>query len=392
MLITNVRIVLPTMVIERGWLLIEGEQIAAFAEGDAVVGAMPIVEGRGLTLIPGMIDIHGDMLEREIEPRLGADFPIDMAIFELDKRLAAAGITTAYAALSFWDHDSHDNTRRLDTVRLMTEHIHQLRPQLLIDLRVHARFEVSTPVVSPMLGDLLETGQIELLSLMDHTPGQGQYRNIERYVTSMSQWRRIPRDHVEEELGQRLAQAGSLEERWALARDIAALAAEMGLPIASHDDDTSAKVDLVATLGATIAEFPVTLEAAQEARLRGMSIVMGGPNALRGVSHSGNLSAREAVAAGLVDCLATDYHPGTLIHAAFGLAREGITDLPTSIGLVTAGPAAALNMAEHGRIAPGLRADLCLVEDGRLPRMRGTIRNGTPIYWDKVMWQRASRV
>jgi len=119
-----------------------------------------------------------------------------------------------------------------------------------------------------------------------------------------------------------------------------------------------------------------------------MLVAMGAPNALRGSSHSGNLSAREAVAAGVVDCLAADYHPGTLVQAAFGLARAGVVSLPAAVALVTSGPADAIGMGDAGRIATGLRADLALVEDGACPRVRATIRNGTPIYWDNTMWDR----
>lgn len=389
MLLTNLRLVLEDSVIERGWLRVAGDRLAGLGEGDAPAERGLRINGEGLTALPGIIDVHGDMLEREVEPRPGATFPIDMAVYELDKRLAAAGITTAYAALSFWDHEGDDTTRRQDTVRRLVEEIHRLRDGLLTDLRVHARFEVSTPKVAPALGELIEAGMIELLSLMDHTPGQGQYRNIEHYVSFTSKWRRVSREHVEEELRERLAKAGSIEERWVLARDVAGLAAELGLPLASHDDDTPEKIDLVASLGVTIAEFPVTLQAAEEARARGLHVVMGAPNALRGSSHSGNLSAREALDAGLVDCLAADYHPGTLLHGALGLARSGVLGLPAAVALVTAGPAAALGMADTGRLAEGLQADLCLVEDGPRPRVRGTLRAGRPIYWDAAMWGRA---
>jgi alpha-D-ribose 1-methylphosphonate 5-triphosphate diphosphatase len=386
-LLKNLRIVLADFVIEHGWLRVAGDRIVEFGEGDAPLGRA--VDGAGLTLIPGMIDLHGDMLEREVEPRPGAQFPYPMAIFELDKRLAAAGITTAYAALSFWDHEGRETSRKQEVVRQLVLEIHRRRPELLTDLRIHARFEVSTPSVAPLLGELLEARKIELLSLMDHTPGQGQYRNIEHYVSFMSQWRRVSPGHVQEELRERMERAGTLEERWALARDIVAVAADQGLAIASHDDDTPEKVDLVAALGATFSEFPVTMRAAEEARSRGMLVAMGAPNALRGGSHSGNLSAREAVVAGVVDCLASDYHPGTLVQAAFSIANAGLLTLPDAVALVTTGPASAVGMDDAGRIAVGMRADLALVEDGSCPRVRGTIRAGRPIFWDSAMWARS---
>jgi alpha-D-ribose 1-methylphosphonate 5-triphosphate diphosphatase len=385
MLLTDLRIVLPDDVIERGFLRLSAGLIAEVGAGDAPGDAGRRVNGFGLTAIPGLIDLHGDMLEREIEPRPGAFFPVDMAIYELDKRTAASGVTTAYAALSFWDNDNPDSVRGESMVKQTIGELHRLRPELLTDLRIHARYEVSTPSVTPLLAELLAAGQIHMLSLMDHTPGQGQYRNIEHYVSYMAKWRRVDPGHVEEELRERLARAGDLLERWAIVRDIVAMAADQGLPIASHDDDTLEKVDLVASLGTTICEFPVTLEAAHEARRRGMHVVMGGPNALRGGSHSGNLSAHAAIAAGAVDALAADYHPGTLVQAAFGLAASGALPLPAAVALVSAGPAAALGLSDRGRIVPGLLADLALVEDGQRPRVRASIRRGVPIYWDAAM-------
>jgi alpha-D-ribose 1-methylphosphonate 5-triphosphate diphosphatase len=385
MLLSNLRIVLPDTVIERGALQLEGATIAAVVEGDTRVAGSRIVDGAGLTAIPGVIDIHCDMLEREIEPRPGAFFPLDMAVHEIDKRLAAAGVTTAYTALSFWDNDKPESVRGEAMVMRVVGEVNRLRPELLTDLRIHARFEVSTPQVTPLLLQLLAANQIQMVSLMDHTPGQGQYRDIEHYIHFISRWRQVGREQIEAELRERLERAGDLMERWAIARDVAALAAEQGLPIASHDDDTLEKIDLVAELGATIAEFPVTLEAAEEARRRGMHVAMGAPNALRGVSHSGNLSAAEAIAAGLVDTLAADYHPATLVQAAFALVERGVVDLPAAVALISAGPAASLGMTDRGRIAPGLCADLVLVETGLRPRIRATIRNGTPIYWDAAM-------
>lgn len=385
MLVTNLRIILPETIIERGALRIEGEQIVELIEGEATPRGERTVNGLGLTAMAGIIDIHGDMLEREIEPRPGAHFPAELAIFELDKRLAAAGVTTAYAALSFIEVDNPVSVRSLDMVLNTIATVNRLADDLLTELLIHARFEVSTPSVAGALVAALEADHIRLLSLMDHTPGQGQYRNIEHYINFMVKWRRVDRTFVEAEIRERMARADN-QGNWVLARDIASLAAQRGLALASHDDDTLEKVDLVASLGATICEFPVTLEAAEEARRRGMHVVMGAPNALRGTSHSGNLSAREAIAAGVVDILAADYHPASLVHAVFRLAAEDLLTLPAAAALVSANPAAALGLHDRGRIAVGQRADLVLVEaGGGLPRVRAAIRAGTPIYWDRAM-------
>jgi alpha-D-ribose 1-methylphosphonate 5-triphosphate diphosphatase len=188
-----------------------------------------------------------------------------------------------------------------------------------------------------------------------------------------------------------MQKAQDAQGNWELARDIVGVAADQGLPIASHDDDTPEKVDLVASLGATICEFPVTLEAAQEASRRGMHVAMGAPNVLRGSSHSGNLSAREAIAAGVADLLAADYYPAALLHAVFALESEGMLPLHTALKLVSQNVAEALELRERGSIELGKRADLVLVETAGRPRVRGTIRHGVPIYWDGTMAQRTQR-
>jgi alpha-D-ribose 1-methylphosphonate 5-triphosphate diphosphatase len=387
MWLTNLRIVLPDNVLECGAIRIDGERIAEVAQSGPIASRNEqIIDGRGCVALPGAIDIHGDMVEREIEPRPGATFPTAMAIHELDKRLAACGVTTAYAALSFWDNRKAEDARKHERVRDTTFTLNRLRPTLLVDHMIHARYEVATPGIAPALIELLAARQVQLLSLMDHTPGQGQYRDLERYVEFTAKFRQVPRDAVAQEIEERMREAlHGAEKNWDLAREIVAQAQEQGLPIASHDDDTPEKVDLVQRIGATIAEFPVTMEAAREARVRGMHVVMGAPNVLRGSSHSGNLSGQEAITAGVVDMLAADYHPASLIHAVFALAEREILPLHQAARLVGQNPAGALGLEGRGQIAPGFLADIALVEpgaNGDPARVRGTIRRGRAIYWD----------
>jgi alpha-D-ribose 1-methylphosphonate 5-triphosphate diphosphatase len=391
MWLSNLQLVLPDETIAHGSLHIVGQQIAEIRADAAPPGAAVVIDGTGLIALPGLIDMHGDMLEFEVEPRPGAAFPIDMAIFELDKRLAATGITTAYAALSFWEIEPGEKRRSIQRAQQLVQAIHAQRHELLVDLRVHARYEVTTPVVASTLARLLQDGQIHMLSLMDHTPGQGQYRNLEHYVSFMSKWRNSSPAEVEAEARQRLQQAQRAPEIWQQAADLVALAQAQHLPIASHDDDTAAKIDLMATFGVAISEFPVTLEAASEARSRGLAVAMGAPNVLRGLSHSGNLSATEAIQAGVVDMLAADYAPAALIQAIFVLVRQGILPLHAAARLVGQNVAAALGLHDRGRLAEGLAADITLVEPAARPRVRATIRNGVPIYWDAAMAERMTR-
>jgi alpha-D-ribose 1-methylphosphonate 5-triphosphate diphosphatase len=334
--------------------------------------------------------MHGDMIESEIEPRPGAEFPLDLAVFELDKRLAANGVTTAYAAISFWEPEteSRKHVRSGERARQTAAAVNALRDALLVDLRVHARYEVTTPSVAPALNDLLTRGQVHLLSLMDHTPGQGQYRDLERYIQFIAKWRNTHPAQIEAETHDRIRRAQSMPSIWHTASELVALAHAHGLPIASHDDDTPAKIDAMADFAVTISEFPVTLEAAQEAQRRGLRVAMGAPNVVRGGSHSGNLSALEAIKAGVVDMLAADYSPAALLQAAFALVDHGLLPLHEAAKLLSQNVAAALGLHDRGSIAIGKSADLVLAQGAVRPRVRGTLRRGVPIYWDGSMMHR----
>jgi alpha-D-ribose 1-methylphosphonate 5-triphosphate diphosphatase len=344
------------------------------------------------TVLPGLIDLHGDMLERDIEPRPGARFPMDVALHELDKRMAAAGITTAYAAVAFaW---KKSELRKQEVALQIIETLHRCADDLLIDMRVHGRFEVNNPTSVPLIHDLLTRGRLHLLSVMDHTPGQGQYADIDRYLKSMATWLGgVSSDEVDDKITaaaremMEAAKARMVEEvaaprDWDVVREVVSAARAHGVMVASHDDDTVEKVELQAEMGVTISEFPVTEAAALRARQLGMHTIMGAPNAYRGVSTSGNLSAAEAVGAGLVDILATDYVPASMLHAAYRLAERGIVSLSEAVNLMARNPAQAMGLHDRGEIAVGLRADLVVVEEGSLPRVRATFRAGHPIYQD----------
>ncbi len=391
MWLSDFRVVLPDRVLEHGSVRIADGLIAEIVEGRVSDAA---VEGNDLTLIPGLIDLHGDMLEREIEPRPGAPFPTDLALFELDKRLAACGITTAFTALSFAWNDE-DEKRSDKQTRLIIETVNTLRDVLLVDTYVHGRFEVTNIGVGPLLTEMLDAGKIQFVSIMDHTPGQGQYKDVKQYVNFIIKWLGVTADDLDpeflmERIQARIAKQQTREWSWDIVRDAVQIAHKRGFAVASHDDDTAAKVDRLAELGVTISEFPVTLEAAEHAKAHGMFIVMGAPNALRGYSHSGNLSTLDAVRAGLVDILAVDYYPATSLHAPFDIADKGILPLHEAIKLVTANPAKALNFTDRGQIAVGLRADLAVVETAPYRRVRGTLRGGQPIFWDNEMAKRGA--
>ncbi|HEY8609790.1 MAG TPA: alpha-D-ribose 1-methylphosphonate 5-triphosphate diphosphatase [Roseomonas sp.] len=376
MWIADLRLVLPDRVVPCGALRMEDGRIAEIAEGTP---QGPALGGAGLTLVPGLVDLHGDMIEKEVEPRPDAAFPLDVAIAELDSRLAASGVTTAYAGLSFAEGKARGHLRTEDRARGVIEAVARLRDNLRVDLRVHARFEVTNRRAEPVLRELLARGMVGLVSLTDHTPGQGQYRDIEQYIRY--QTRAHGEDAASAETRARARMAAP--PAWEVARAVTALARAQGVPIASHDDDTPEKVRLMRELGATISEFPVTLEAAEEARRLGMMTLMGAPNALRGASMTGNATARSVLEAGLLDTLAADYHQGAMLPAVLGWARMGLLPLHEAVALVTCNPARAVGLADRGTIAPGQRADLVLLDDtGAAPRVRAVWRGGRIIHSD----------
>ncbi len=380
MWLSSFRIVLADRVIENGALHIEDGVITEISERPVEVAD---IEGNGLLLLPGMIDMHGDMIEREIEPRPGVRMPMEMGLRDLDMKLATAGITTAYASLSFAPGSTYGHMRSYDFTSEMIRAVVAARPNLLIDHRVHARFEVTFPAALSVVKDLVSEGLVDLVSLCDHTPGQGQYRDLDLQAANLSRNRGISLEAAAKQLQQRIRDrretAGDIT---ATLRAVTQYCALHGVPVASHDDDTVEKVALMHSLGANISEFPVTLEAAREARRRGMLNAMGAPNALRGQSYSGNLSAREAHEAGVLDLLAADYHPSAMLPAVLVLARTDPRGLPGAMRLASLNPARALGLEDRGEIRVGQRADLVIASDTGVGRIHATLSRGRPVHSD----------
>ena len=383
MWLSDFQIVLADRVIERGALRIADGMIAEISETPV---ADADIQGNGLMLLPGMIDMHGDMIEREIEPRPGVRMPMDMGLRDLDMKLATAGITTAYASLSFAPGSTYGHMRSYDFTSALIRAVVAARPNLLIDHRVHARFEVTFPAALSVVKELVGEGAVDLVSLCDHTPGQGQYRDLDLQAANISKTKAISPEAAMEQLQQRIRErqetTGDMTETL---RAITQYCALHGVPVASHDDDTVEKVTLMDQHGANISEFPVTLEAAQEAQRRGMLNAMGAPNALRGQSYSGNLSARDAHAAGLLDLLAADYHPSAMLPAVLVLAETDPDGLAGASRLTSLNPARALGLEDRGEIRVGLRADLAVASRVGVGQVHATFSRGRPVHADGTL-------
>lgn len=375
MWLSDAALVLPDRVVPRGALRLEEGRIAEIREAPVAGG----VGAEGHTVFAGFVDMHGDMIEQELEPRAGVDFPMAVALNALDARLAAAGVTTAYASVSFSRGVRDGERRSFSHTSGVIRALHAARAAARVDHRIHARFDITFDDAVGVLRGLLDDGQVDLVSLMDHTPGQGQYRNLEVHIRNKAAHHGISETDARQMVSNAIAiRSRPQEVLLSNMRMVARMCRDHGVPLASHDDDTEAKATLMADLGAVIAEFPVTLEAAEVAARRGMMTAMGAPNAMRGESYSGNLSARDAHAAGLLSILATDYHPAAILPAIRALAGDGPDGLAGAARLASTNPARALGLADRGALAPGLSADLVVV-DAR-DRVAATLRAGETIY------------
>ncbi|MAY33834.1 MAG: alpha-D-ribose 1-methylphosphonate 5-triphosphate diphosphatase [Rhodovulum sp.] len=374
MWLSDFTLVLPETV-ERGSVRIENGQITEIVS-HAVPGG---IEGKGQTLMPGFIDMHGDMIEQELEPRAGVDFPMPVALGALDARLAASGVTTAYASVSFSRGVRDGERRSFAHTSNIIRQLHAAMPEMRIDHRIHARFDITFENAVGVLGQLIDDDQVDLVSLMDHTPGQGQYRNLEIHIKNKAAHHGISETEARQMVANAIAERTRPQDViLGNMQTVAKMCHAHGVALASHDDDTVDKARLMASLGAVIAEFPVTMVAASEAVSKGMMTAMGAPNAMRGQSYSGNLSARDLHAAGLLSILAADYHPAAILPAVRILAASDPDGLAGAARLATANPAQALGLTDRGVIAVGKRADL-IVADPR-DRICLTLSNGQVVY------------
>ena len=385
----NVRLVLPDRVVEQGHLVIDDDVIVDIREATVAPNGADRIDGHGALCVPGLVDTHSDGLEKERTPRRQVKLPLEFSITSFEARVRSVGVTTMYHGIGYQENDRNERT-----VASARESVSALRdrrdhPSVAIDHGVLYRFEARDPAaLDPLFEDLDSdaAGGMALVSFEDHTPGQGQYSDPEQFVNAIDPSSLpegvTPRMHVE----RLMAEA---EELYATReRNLERLAprARAGeIRLLAHDPDGPEAVAIAHDAGAAVAEFPVNLEAARAARERGMPIVMGAPNALRGGSHNGNTSARDLVAAGLCDVLASDYLPPALLGAVFEMVAAGVCDLPTGIALVTSGPADLAGLDDRGRLEVGMRADLALVDDrGRWPTVVGTRRSGSG---DRPAWR-----
>lgn len=358
LILKNAQVVLADRII-RGHVRIGGGWIDTVEDGSL---ATPGIDLDGDFLLPGLIELHTDNLERHVTPRPNAVWPMRPAVLAHDAQIAAAGITTVFDAIALGD--VLPVSFRTENLAAMVDGIEQAGAAGLLraDHYLHLRCEVCYPSLPDLLAETIDRPIVRFASVMDHTPGQRQFVSMQKYASYYQAKHNLTDGQFAEFVSARREEQGLYAERHR--RLVVEACRERAIPVASHDDATDAHVREAVRDGVVIAEFPTTVEAATASRTHGMGIMMGAPNLIRGGSHSGNVSARDLAAGGLVDILSSDYVPTSLLPAAFLMADvvEGI-DLASAIRTISADPAARVGLSDRGEIAADKRADLVHVRN-----------------------------
>ncbi|OHV08637.1 alpha-D-ribose 1-methylphosphonate 5-triphosphate diphosphatase [Kushneria phosphatilytica] len=358
-ILTNARLVLDNEVLT-GSLVIRDDRITDVAAGAS--HAPGAIDCDGDYLLPGLIELHTDNMEKYFQPRPKVAWPERQAALAHDAQMAASGITTVFDALSIGDID--EDGMREGALEAMARSLGEIGRHGLarVDHRLHLRCEVCHPQTLTRFRELCELPELGLVSLMDHSPGQRQFASLEHYRTYYQG--KYGLDDTAMETFMARALDNSRRYSGAHRSAIAELCHARGLALASHDDATLAHVSESHEYGVRVAEFPTTLEAARASGQVGMAVMMGAPNLVRGGSHSGNVAAMTLAEAGLLDVLSSDYYPAALLDAVFRLAHSTADyNLPRAVACASAHPAEAVGLADRGRLTPGRRADLIRVRE-----------------------------
>lgn len=356
--LANSQLVLPDRVLA-GAVTVEAGVITAITEGDDVPDGA--IDCAGEYVLPGLVELHTDNLERHIEPRPAVDWPHLPALLAHDAELAGTGITTVFDAMRVGSIHGGKG-RYIDYARALADELLTARAAGLFRVShfLHLRAEICSDTLLDELARFGADDRVGIVSLMDHTPGQRQFSDLEVLRKYIAKKRGMDdadfAAHVKN-LKRLQAANGEKHQRGAVAE-----ARRLGAVLASHDDTTAAHVGVSAENGVGFAEFPTTREAAEACHAQGIAVMMGAPNLIRGGSHSGNVAAQELARDGLLDIVSSDYVPAGLLLSAFRLA-EMWADLPRAVACVTRNPARAASLEDRGALAVGLRGDLIRVRD-----------------------------
>ncbi len=372
----NARIILKDNMIE-GWITIADGKVAEIGDGTTAPGCA--MDMQGDYIIPGLIELHTDHLEPHFEPRAKVQWNALAAVLSYDAQIAASGITTVFDSLRVGAAADMDSIS--DEVLVLADAIERAQANNILrsEHRTHLRCEIATHNVVADVEAFIKSRPVHMISMMDHTPGQRQFRDLDKMKNYYTRHNFVEAHGFEAFVEARL----KLHDRYAIPnrRALVAMANGHHVALASHDDATIEQVEEAIGDKVAIAEFPTTLEAAAASHAAGIHVMMGAPNVVRGGSHSGNVAAQDLAEAGLLDILSSDYVPSSLLLAAFDLPRRVKSyDLPHAIRLVSANPAKATGLDDRGEIAIGKRADLVRVaEICDVPVVRTVWRQGNRV-------------
>ncbi len=357
-LITNAQVVTADEIVLGTVRLQDGR----FVDVQPGTTSLPAAEDwSGDYLIPGLVELHTDNLEKQLEPRPGVRWPALPALLIHDALISSAGITTVLDAMGVGDFD--ENSIRAQGLQAATAALRYARDQDLLraDHLLHMRCELACDNMLEVVTPFLNEPTVRLVSIMDHTPGQRQWMDVERFRIYTQRNQRWSDEYLDQVVSERQQMQARNAER--NRRGLLELCRSRDIPLASHDDTVPEHVAEAVESGFVIAEFPTTQPAARAAREHGLGIVMGAPNLVRGGSHSGNVSALGLAREGLLDCLSSDYVPHSLLHGAFLLRDHAGWPLVKAVRAVTLTPAQLVELDDRGEIAPGKRADFVRVRE-----------------------------
>ena len=324
-------------------------------------------------IVPGIVDLHSDAIEKEIEPRPNATFPVSLAVAELDKKLSMAGVTTMFHAIGF--EDNPKKKRSIDLAKHQIEEIYNANKKHLgVDNFIHARFELSADEAVAPIKEVISKGMVNLVSLMDHTPGQGQFKSLESFQAYYGNYYGLNEEEVQNVVDKKMNKD---EEK---INELISFVKEHNITLLSHDDDCIEKLDGLLSLGVKISEFPLNLEVAKYAVSKGIATGMGAPNIVRGGSQSGNIAAIELVSEGVCKYLCSDYHPTSMLQAVYKMKEDANLDLALGFSMVTSTPARYANLEDRGIFEKGKRADIIVIDDSHIPKVILTLKDGESIY------------
>ncbi len=358
-IIKNAIVVTNHKELPRASVLVEHGLITHIAETIDSKYANTIIDAEGAYLLPGIIDIHTDALDAEIMPRSGADMPINVAFRELERKMSGCGFTTVYHSMHLgYDMAELHSKSKYSRLEVFDTVYKASKGSTLLNNKIHLRFELSGVNAYQTCFDLMEKGYISLLSVMDHTPGQGQISKEQfiSFILKMGKSASEAEQAYKEKITLPIIEGEKLEA-------LINYAQKLNITVASHDDDTVDKVEYMHGLGVNICEFPINMETATRATSLGMHVVGGASNILRGGSLSGNLNMRDAVLQRKIDTLCSDYYPPAILHSIFKLHLENNFPLNEAVNLATLNPAKAAGINKHtGSIEIGKDADLIIVK------------------------------